>query len=140
MAFTDLPDDWSARPISDPTLVADVLDLFVATDSRYDGALYLFLCDAGDRLMAPLSIGGSQAPTGATVEQLSGLFGALAEHEPDAGVLVAIARPGGLSVAEHDRHWAGAVARAAAGRVRLLGVHVVTPDGSRPVPADRRAA
>lgn len=141
MAFTDLPEDWSSHPITDPALIADVLDLFVTTDSRYDGAVYLFLCDAQDRLMAPVSIDGSHVPTGADrVSTLSGLLQALAEHEPDAGVLVAIARPGGLSATDDDRDWAEAANRAATGRVRLLGVHVVTPDGSRPVPADRRAA
>ena len=62
------------------------------------------------------------------------------DMEPDGGVLAAIARPGGLSATADDVAWADAVAAAAQGSVRLLGVHVVTLDGSRPVPADRHAA
>jgi hypothetical protein len=62
------------------------------------------------------------------------------EMEPDGGVLAAIARPGGLSVTADDIAWADTVAASARGWVRLLGVHVITLDGSRPVPADRRAA
>jgi hypothetical protein len=58
----------------------------------------------------------------------------IAEVEPDPSLLAAIARPGGLSVTAEDLCWAEALAVAALGRVRLLGVHVVTVDGSRPVP------
>jgi hypothetical protein len=62
------------------------------------------------------------------------LFDMLADLDPAAGVIAALARRGGLSVTPDDARWAEAIARATAGRVRLLGVHLVTPDGCRPVP------
>lgn len=142
MAFTDLPEHWSTRAITDPALLPDVLDLVVSEQSRAVGALYLLFCDPGDRLMLPMCIDElDDAPSGPSrAEMLEPVLKHIAELEPDGGVLGAIARPGGLSVTHDDRAWADAVASAAAGRLRLLGMHLVTPDGSRPVPGDRRAA
>ncbi|MGA7689068.1 MAG: hypothetical protein WCA29_07540 [Jiangellales bacterium] len=142
MAFTDLPPDWPTRPITDPALLADVLDLVVSEHARVTGSLFLLLCDPGDRLVLPVEIGElATAPAGsARAEMLAPIMRQADEMEPDGGVLAAIARPGGLSVTADDLAWADTVADAARGRLRLLGVHVITLDGSRPVPADRRAA
>jgi hypothetical protein len=142
MAFTDLPPDWPSRPITDPALLADVLDLVVSEQARLAGSLYLLLCDPGDRLVLPVEIGElATAPAGsARAEMLAPIMCQANEMASDGGVLAAIARPGGLSVTADDLAWADTVADAARGRLRLLGVHVITLDGSRPVPADRRAA
>ena len=60
------------------------------------------------------------------------------EHEPGS-VMVAIARRGGLSATADDILWAESVL-AALGDWHLLGVHVVTRSGSRPVPRASRVA
>jgi len=140
MTFTDLPPDWGERPLTDPRLVADVLDLVVSERSRYDGALCLLVCDETDRLRVPMVVDDVPVTVPPATEQtaLTRLVDDLASLDADLSVLVAIARDGGLSVTAADRAWAEAIATAAAGRVRLLGVHVVTLDGSREVP--RRAA
>lgn len=135
MAFTDLPSDWGDRPLTDPRLVADVLDLVVSERSRRDGALCLLVCDGTDRLRVPIVVDDMPvgAPPSGEDPVLVRLFDDLASIGDDLSVLVAIGRDGGLSVTAHDRAWAQAVASAAAGRLRVLGVHVVTLDGSRPV-------
>jgi hypothetical protein len=142
MTFTDLPPDWPTRPITDAALLPDVLDLVVSEHARVTGSLFLLLCDPGDRLVLPVEIGElASAPAGpARAEMLAPIMRTVNEMEPDGGVLAAIARPGGLSVTADDIAWADTVAASARGWVRLLGVHVITLDGSRPVPADRRAA
>lgn len=142
MAFTDLPDNWDSYPITDPALLPDVLDLVVSEQARATGALYLLVCDPGDRLVLPMQITElADAPAGPGRDALlTVITDKVCEIEPDAGVLAAVARPGGLSATADDRAWAEALAQACDGRVRLLGVHVVTMDGSRPVPRDARAA
>jgi hypothetical protein len=136
MSFDDLPSDWPDRPLTDPRLVADVLDLCVSLRARYDGSIVLLACDAADRLRQPFEI-GCVSTAGGIDERIDGfgaVFSLIADAETDGSVLAAIARPGGLSVTSDDICWADAIDAAACGRLRLLGVHVVTPDGSRPVP------
>jgi len=142
MAFTDLPADWPALPITRHDLLCNVLDLVVSDHARATGSLCLLICDPADRLVAPMEISHLRdADAGADrAALLATVVDAVADIEPQAGVLAAIGRPGGLSATQEDREWADALAAATAGRVRLLGVHVVTADGSRPVPTDRRAA
>ena len=135
MAFTDLPQDWGDRPLTDPRLVADVLDLVVSERARRDGALCLLVCDGTDRLRVPVVVDQlpATAPPSTGASALTRLFDELVDLDPDLSVLAALARDGGLSVTAADRAWAASIASAATGRVRLLGVHVVTLDGSRPV-------
>jgi len=136
MSFDDLPPDWPDRPLTEPALVADVLDLIVSHRARHVGALVLLLCDGSDRLVQPVEI--TEPHVAGDVHEfaagLRSLFDMLADLDPAAGVIAALARRGGLSVTPDDARWAEAIARATAGRVRLLGVHLVTPDGCRPVP------
>lgn len=92
MSFHDLPDDWSERPLTDPALVTDVLDLVGAIGRR-------------------------------------------------GSVLVAVARPAGLTVRPSDLAWRSAVEQVCRDEgVRLLGVHLVTIHGSREVVPDAAAA
>lgn len=142
MAFTDLPADWPTLPITRRDLLPDVLDLVVTEHDRASGALWILICDRSDRLISPVQIPDlPDAPSAADrARPLATLMEMVADIDAEAGVLAAIGRPGGLSVTADDRDWAEALAAAAIGRVRLLGVHVVTADGSRPVPAYPRAA
>lgn len=136
MTFDDLPPDWPDRPLTDRRLVADVLDLLVSEQARHDGALLLVLCDRDARVRVPMQIDelDHRDPLTTRARMLGHAVQALAEVEPGGSLLLALARGGGLSVTADDRCWAEAARVAASSRLRLLGVHVVTPDGSRPVP------
>jgi hypothetical protein len=134
MAFTDLPPDWPTLPITRSDLLPDVLDLVVGDEARASGTLTLLICDRSDRLVCPIQITDIGEPGAERTSHLVTAMATAAELDPDAGVLAAVGRHGGLSVTDDDRDWADALAASAAGNVRLLGVHVVTSDGSRPVP------
>lgn len=137
----DLPADWPALPITRPDLLPGVLDHVVTELDRSTGALWMLICDTDDRLSTAVQMPDLHEPSPRDRERhLTTFMGVVAELDAEAGVLAAIARPGGLSATVDDRDWADALARSAAGRVRLLGVHVVTVDGSRPVPASSTRA
>lgn len=140
MSFDDLPDNWPELPLTDQRLLADVLDLVVSEQSRRDGALYVLLCDEQARLVQPIAIDLLEAPTdlAAREELLAGVVDMTHHLGENGSYVVAIARRGGLSVTLDDEQWAAAV-ESARGSWRLLGVHVVTRDGSRPVPLTRAA-
>jgi hypothetical protein len=57
MTFEDLPNDWSDRPLTDPALLSDVLDLVVFEKDRAAGAVSFLLCDDEGRLVQPVTIG-----------------------------------------------------------------------------------
>ncbi len=134
MAFTDLPPDAPDRPLTGATFVADMLDLVVPDSDRHRGALAVLICDEQDRLLAPVVVGDmpEDLPDG---ERERSLRTVLAATEGRGSALVAVARADGLSVRDGDRAWARAAVRACADGPRLLGVHVITHDGSREVPA-----
>jgi hypothetical protein len=134
MAFTDLPPQWAERPIHHPALVADVLDLLVPLSDRRAGALLVALCDAQGRLLQPCLVEGE--PGHAEARRTPRFFAeALAELSPGGSMLVGIARSAGLSARPDDLEFAAAAQDACAEHgLRLLGVHVVTLEGSRPIP------
>jgi hypothetical protein len=138
MGFDDLPDGWADQALSDPLVViADVLDLFVLDRDRRRGALYALLCDDGDRIQVPVVV--DELGDGGALEERVHMFGVFAEavatNSPGGSMLVAVARGGGLSLTPDDHLWRqGAEQACAREHVRLLGVHLVTPDGSRLVP------
>jgi hypothetical protein len=134
MAFTDLPPQWADRPIHHPALVADVLDLLVPLTDRRAGALLLALCDEQGRLLQPCLVEGD--PGCAEARRTPGFFAeVLAGLSPGGSMLVGIARSAGLSARPADLEFAAAAQAACAEHgLRLLGVHVVTLDGSRPLP------
>jgi hypothetical protein len=133
MTFEDLPADWPDRPLDDPRLVTDVLDLCVSMADRAAGAIIFLLCDPEGRLVQPVAIG--ELPPRFTVAECEQAIEVMVEAMDGHGSLhVAIARRDGLTITEDDRVWAAAAGRVTGGRVRLLGVHVVTMGGSRPVP------
>lgn len=140
MSFDDLPDDWRERPLTDPRLVADVLDLMVSDADRRSGCLAVLLCDEQARLMQPGIIGDLDFDTSeAERGRMLGTFVTnLAEYFDS--VLFALARADGLSITADDEAWARAVQRACNDEMRLLGFHLVTRDGSRLVPGTVAAA
>lgn len=135
MDFQNLPADWPTIPLTDPDHIADVLDMFVARRDRMLGSLLILFCDEQRRPVQPIIINDIDAgpPSGEHlhlarfVEHLVGL-------KPDATVLCAVARPGRTQVTKTDQRWARSLEQAFAGRLELIGVHLVTLDGTVPIP------
>ena len=133
MTFEDLPDDWSDRPLTDPALVSDVLDLVVFEKDRAAGAVSFLLCDDEARLVQPFTIG--ELPATMTQAERMRCVSVMVEGMGHRGaMLVALARDDGLSITAEDLAWCRAAEEACGSSVRLLGVHVVTMTGSRVVP------
>lgn len=134
MSFDDLPDGWKDQPLTDPRLVADVLDLMVSDADRCAGGLAVLLCDEQGRLMQPGIISDlDYASSEAERAQMLGCF-VTTMAEWFGSVVFALARTDGLSITADDESWARAVQIACRDEVRLLGFHLVTRDGSRLVP------
>jgi hypothetical protein len=131
MNFENLPTHWPTIPLTDPDHIADVLDIFIGTRDRMLGSLLILICDEQRRPVQPLIIndidegapGGAHLPLGQIAQQV-------AELRPDATVMCAIARRGRTRATKTDLRWARALAEAFAGHLELLGVHLVTLDGT----------
>lgn len=136
MPFTDLPDDWSSRPITDPDLIEDVLDLVVSLHDRHRGAIVLLLCDRDGRLRQPVTIGEPPVSVGLDeAEQMLRVFVEVftgsREGAPDAALMVVVARPHGLVPVAADRVWRRATQRVCAAAGWLdLGTYLVTNDAT----------
>jgi hypothetical protein len=141
VSFLDLPDDWTERPLTDPRLVADVLDLVMSDADRLAGCLAVVMCDEQDRVC-----GVSVLTDPHNVRSQADKCRAISVHveansgKGGASLLFALGRPDGLSLTPDDEHWAQAARQECTGEVRLLGFHVVTRDGSRQVPGTTAAA
>lgn len=142
MAFTDLPADWPDEPIEGVQRTNDVLDLMVSLRARYTGALIILLCDEHHRLFQPVAIDDLEdchRPADLR-EPLRLMAQAIQEVRPGTTALVAIARPGALTVTGKDRAWAGLLQESFGDLVEIIGIHVVTPRGFAEVPERRDAA
>ncbi|MFN8075803.1 MAG: hypothetical protein U0Q15_10335 [Kineosporiaceae bacterium] len=141
MSFDDLPDGWQDRPMTDPELFDDIVDLVVNDHDRRNGALYLLLCDDQARLLQPCAIDDLPPGVENDPRAIAPFVGALLQHCPDAGLVVVVARPGEASPRETDVRWMRtAEAACAAGKVRLLATAVATPTGVVRLSADRAQA
>lgn len=140
MNFENLPADWPSIPLTDPDHVADVLDIFVGIRGRTVGSLVILICDDQHRPVQPMIMNdiGAGAPRDAHVP-LAQIADGIAEFKPDATVLCAVARPGRTRVTKTDRQWAQCVGRAFSGRLPVIGVHLVTLDGTIPIPPSAHA-
>jgi len=148
MTFDDLPADWPTRPITDPALFLDVVDLCVSEHHRAAGAVYVLLCDPQARLVQPCAL-----PTGNRVSDARGVGDqerrgildpfatALATQQPGGGLVVVVARPGRQEPTPADRRWHRA-AQAVCDRhdVRLLAAAVATPAGITPLTGSAETA
>ena len=142
MSFEELPADWPQRPLTDADLTADVLDLLISFADRRSGGLSIVVCDDQARLVQPTFM--TEPADSIPMADRPGIIDYwvdVALHlEPKGGLLVSIVRSKGLSVTDDDREWCDIAARSCAGRITLLGIHVVTMEGSRPVPIKSQAA
>lgn len=137
MSHLDLPEDWERHPVSDPHRAADVLDLFVTTDLRRSGAVYVLLCDREDRVLQACAV--ETLPLGWQDGGRERFFAPFAEIltrlTTGGSLLVAVTRSDFLSIRSSDERWqSAAYAVCAAAGVRLLGVHLLTVHGSRVLP------
>jgi hypothetical protein len=142
MGFQDLPADWPDRPLTDPQLLADVLDLTLSHRDRVEGSIGVLVCDADQRLLVPAVIGELDeiAPDAERSKGLRNFVSAVVDGlgagsgAGPLGLHFSIARRYGLSITSDDLRWRDAAVAACGSRVTLLGVHVVTVEGSRLVP------
>lgn len=137
MNFQNLPDNWPTIPLTNPDHIADVLDMFVGRRDRMVGSLLILICDEERRPMQPVMINDIDAgwPDDDHVP-LSRIAQQVADLRPEATVLCAIARQGRTRASRTDQRWAQSLEKAFSGRVELIGVHLVTPDGTVPIRAD----
>jgi hypothetical protein len=142
MGFEQLPADWPQRPLTDAGLTANVLDLVVSFADRRSGGLSILVCDDQARLVQPTLM--TEPADSIPMAERPGIIDFwvdLAEQlEPRGGLLISIVRASGLSITDDDRAWCDVAARSCAGRITLLGLHIVTLEGSRPVPIRSEAA
>jgi hypothetical protein len=143
MGFEDLPDDLRDRPLTAPRAVADLLDLALTEQDCRRGTLAVLICDerARPRVVQLIHDMPPRMEIAERDHTLRCLAGILAEVAPEGWFLLARARPGGLSLTPDDLGWRQAIVESCrAHSIQLLGVHVVTPDGSREIPAGMGSA
>ncbi|MBK6762071.1 MAG: hypothetical protein IPG68_01755 [Micrococcales bacterium] len=132
MSFDDLPADWPDMSLTDPAHIADVLDLFVSMQARFDGALFILVCDEQHRPVQPIQIDGVRGgPPDDAHSLMSGMARTVAEVQPQGSVLCAIARRGSPMTRRSDLAWRDHITAAFGEHMPVIGVHVVTPEGSR---------
>lgn len=130
MTYEQLPPDWPTRPLTDPDLAADVVDLVVRESDRATGCLSILLCDDTHRMIQPISITdlGLVAPDrGEYGRPFDLIVGQFAERL--GGVVVAIGRPRGHEPDDEARAWhEAAIAGCREHAVPLLGTYLATVD------------
>jgi hypothetical protein len=144
MTLKNLPENWSDRPLSDPSIAVDVVDLFISKADRHRGMFVVLLCDDQDRLLTPIAVdglsgGGSLDEMGDIVdvepedcEVMLKPFLLAAQAGTDSGLLLAMGRFGPSDLPEVDEPWAEEAARLCREYgVRLIGFYVATIDGVR---------
>jgi hypothetical protein len=117
------------------THLADALELW----ERGEHGVRFVLCDGTDRVRLHCPVDGlpPESDPDDCAHAVSVFATALAEGEDDGSLLVVLTRPGDDAVADADRVWFHAAHEVCAKvGVRLLGVHLATPTGMRPIVLD----
>lgn len=131
MTYRDLPADWQQRPLTDPVLAADVLDLFTDRRSRQERALILVLCDCRGHALAPVII--DALPADPIRARFGARLGSVLQHFDGLRLVAGYARPGPQWPTPADLLWQSAVAAACA-EVELLSFAVLDTRGCHPLP------
>lgn len=126
MTFHDLPKNWYSRPLTDPRLAVDVVDLVVRDADRDGGCISLLLCDTAGRMIQPVTITEVEDQA---VGERGELFDLVLGHLAGdlGGLVVALGRPQGPDPDDEARAWhEAAIAACREHDVPLLGTYLAT--------------
>ncbi|MFC7488730.1 hypothetical protein ACOCJ7_07430 [Knoellia sp. CPCC 206453] len=138
MTFDDLPPDLRDLSLDDPTLRADVVDLFVGAFDRVDGCFAVVLLDDEHRIVQPVLITemGEADPSALAVP----LRLLLTEARPPA-IIGALGRPGSALFTDTDRACHQVLVDLCRELdIELLGAYVATDNLVRELPDHLRMA
>lgn len=127
-------------PVLDtPEAIREHLEIALDPRDRAQRGVRFVLCDADNRVMVHCPV--DDLPEDLEPEDcahfVSVFASALAEGDEAGGILVAITRPGSATVTDTDRHWFRATHEVCSQTgVRVLGVHLLTPDDHREIHPD----
>ena len=128
MSFRDLPKNWHSRPLTEPPLAADIVDLVVREGDRVAGCVTFLLCDERGRLIQPVTITDTDAGAGEPRDLVELFLGDLAGGI--GGLVVAVGRPRGHTPDDAARAWhEAAIAACRRHEVPLIGTYLATVHG-----------
>lgn len=140
MTFEDLPRGWAERPLTDPLLAVDVVDLCLPERSRAAHCLAILLCDGDAKLVQPCLVDDLPRTT-TELEKARAIrpFAALA-RERGGGLIVAIGHPRHRAPSVDDAEWRRIAAAVCAARgVQLFGFYVASGPTVRELTASAEA-
>lgn len=88
MSFANLPSDWETQPLTDPTLAADVVDLFFDLRSREAGTLLVVFSGPAFRILTPVAV--DDAPLTCETDERAQFLGQIATVGSDLGATGAL--------------------------------------------------
>ncbi|HKJ10987.1 MAG TPA: hypothetical protein VJ976_01215 [Ornithinimicrobium sp.] len=139
MSFRDLPADWPRRPLTDPRLARDVLDLCVSDVARHQGGLCVLALRRDFSLAQPFFVPGP-LPRLERHSMLAGLVSRYAPVPPGGGVVLGVVHPGS-AVSDADRAVHQDLIEVCRDTgVRLVSAHLVTTTGTDDLPRTWEAA
>jgi hypothetical protein len=130
----------TVTPVLDtPEAIHEHLEIALDPDDRATRGVRFVLCDADNRVMVHCPV--DDVPLDVDVEDckqfVSVFASALAEGDEGGAILVALTRPGTSTITEEERSWFRATHEICAeNRVRVLGVHLLTPREHREIHPD----
>jgi hypothetical protein len=132
MSFRDLPENWPGIALSDPAHIANVLDIFVSMKARAQGAIMVLVCDDKGCPLQPIMIEDvAKNPEPDSVQLLRPMAETIAQARDGCQGLFAIARTGSVLPRSSDHAWRRVIEEAFSPSLGILGIHVITPHGSR---------
>lgn len=127
-------------PVLDtPEAIREHLEIALDPGDRANRGVRFVLCDVDNRVMVHCPV--EDVPADVDEEDckqfVSVFASALAEGDEGGAILVALTRPGTAMITEVDRAWFRATYETCAeNRVRVLGVHLLTPREHREIHPD----
>lgn len=136
MTFSDLPTNWLTRPLTDPVLAANAVDLFVTEAERRQGVLAALICDRRARfrtsILLDLPRDAPLASPKSCIRALAPLIPVL-ESRPDGALILALGRPKPDPPSDHD--WTeAAIQTCQSASIHLLAFYLATPTELHAVP------
>ena len=127
-------------PVLDtPEAIREHLEIALDPSDRGQRGVRFVLCDADNRVMVHCPVDDVPADVDAEdcAHFVSVFASALAEGDEGGGILVALTRPGAGTITEVDRTWFRVTHEVCAeNKVRVLGVHLLTPREHREIYPD----